>query len=117
MAREIDSCIDSNLVIVNTRYCHKDIHKYTRVINTRKKRLIIDYCITERSKGHLITNMCKNVKIESNLLLLEINLKHKKIATIIKPRKRVHEKEKIIIYRIQRKEYGTENHQKNLVDK
>ena len=44
--RLIDFSIENNLIITNTFFKHKEIHKYTRVQNSRKEKSIIDYILT-----------------------------------------------------------------------
>lgn len=46
--RLIDFCMMNNLIVTNTFYAHKDIHKYTREIESRRERSIIDYAIINR---------------------------------------------------------------------
>ena len=46
--RLIDFCILNNLIITNTFYAHKDIHKYTREVRSRGEKSIIDYVIINR---------------------------------------------------------------------
>lgn len=41
----LDLCIRNNLKIANTFFKHKDIHKWTRVSETRNEKSIIDYII------------------------------------------------------------------------
>lgn len=40
--RMIEYCTSNNLIITNTFYEHKDIHKYTRVVANRNEKSIID---------------------------------------------------------------------------
>lgn len=46
--RMIDFCLVNNLIITNTFFQHKDIHKYTREMLSRNERSIIDYIVIER---------------------------------------------------------------------
>ncbi|KAK4878322.1 hypothetical protein RN001_010828 [Aquatica leii] len=43
--RLIDLCVGNDLVITNTKFMHKDIHKYTREVRSRNEKSIIDYFI------------------------------------------------------------------------
>lgn len=46
--RMLDFCIENNLLITNTFYRHKNIHKYTREVHSRRERSIIDYILINR---------------------------------------------------------------------
>lgn len=47
--RLIRFCIDNDLIITNTFYKHKDIHKYTREVKSRNEKSIIDYFLINRT--------------------------------------------------------------------
>lgn len=47
--RIIDFCTLNNMIVTNTYYEHKDIHKYTRQGKGKNDRSIIDYILTERN--------------------------------------------------------------------
>lgn len=57
--RIIDFCIQNNLVVMNTFFQHKDIHKYTRECKSRNERSIIDYIIVSRD----VRRKIKDVKV------------------------------------------------------
>ena len=46
--RLINFCILNELIIANTFYQHKDIHKYTREVKSRNERSIIDYILISK---------------------------------------------------------------------
>lgn len=47
--RLINFCVENNLIVTNTFYKHKNIHKYTREVTSRKERSIIDFVLINRS--------------------------------------------------------------------
>lgn len=55
--RLIDFCRLNGLIIANTFFDHKDIHKYTRKAPSRNERSIIDYILIEKSRRHLVKNI------------------------------------------------------------
>lgn len=44
----IEFCMVNNLIITNTFFAHKDIHKYTREVKSRDEKSIIDYVIINK---------------------------------------------------------------------
>lgn len=48
--RIIEICIENNLIITNTKFKHKDIHKYTRGRESRNEKSIIDYFLISKNK-------------------------------------------------------------------
>lgn len=46
--RIIDFCLQNNLLVMNTFFKHKDIHKYTREVKSRNEKSIIDYVLIDR---------------------------------------------------------------------
>ncbi|XP_031358768.1 uncharacterized protein LOC116182371 [Photinus pyralis] len=46
--RLINFCVDNNLIITNTFYKHKEIHKFTREVESRNEKSIIDYILINR---------------------------------------------------------------------
>lgn len=47
--RIIDFCTVNNLFVANTFFQHADIHKYTRIMESRQEKSIIDLLLMERS--------------------------------------------------------------------
>ena len=47
--RIIEICNENDLIITNTYFTHRDIHKYTREQPTKKEKSIIDYFITSEN--------------------------------------------------------------------
>ncbi|XP_072384366.1 uncharacterized protein [Diabrotica undecimpunctata] len=52
--RIIDICRENNLIIMNTFFKHKDVHKYIREVKSRGERSIIDYVLVNRSSKQWI---------------------------------------------------------------
>lgn len=48
--RLLDFCRINNLIVSNSFFEHKDIHKYTRVEPSRKEKSIIDYILIEKER-------------------------------------------------------------------
>ena len=48
--RLLDFCATYDMIVANTFYKHRDIHKYTRVEASRGERSIIDYILVERER-------------------------------------------------------------------
>lgn len=70
--RLIDFCLLNNLIITNTFYKHKDIHKYTREVKSRNEKSIIDYVIInkDRRKEVLDTRVKRGAEIYSDHYLV-----------------------------------------------
>lgn len=75
--RLLDFCIVHNLVITNSFYEHKDIHKYTRVQHSRGEKSIIDYIITEKGNRVNINDVAvkRGFEISSDHHLLVAKIK------------------------------------------
>lgn len=78
--RLIDFCIINDLIILNTIFKHKEIHKYTREERNRYEKSIIDYFLTNRSERKNVNNA--RVKRGS-----EIGTDHYLVEAMIKARK------------------------------
>lgn len=80
--RLIDFCIMNNLIITNTFYEHKDIHKYTRVVESRRERSIIDYVLVNRKFRNEVkdTRVRRGAEIYSDhfLVLAKIKIREAK---------------------------------------
>ena len=65
-------CILNDLIIANTFYEHKAIHKYTRVQQSRNEKSIIDYILIEKNSRKLIKDVRvrRGPEIYSDHLLL-----------------------------------------------
>ncbi|KAK5649093.1 hypothetical protein RI129_003985 [Pyrocoelia pectoralis] len=46
--RLLQLCTENNLIIMNTFFMHKDIHKYTREAPSRNEKSIVDYIVTNK---------------------------------------------------------------------
>ncbi|KAF2880809.1 hypothetical protein ILUMI_25366 [Ignelater luminosus] len=45
----LDICMDNELIITNTLFEHKNIHKYTRVLNSKEERSMKDHIIVSKN--------------------------------------------------------------------
>lgn len=57
--RLISFCVNNNLIVTNTFYKHKDIHKFTREVKSRNEKSIIDYFLVNRT----YRNEIRDVKV------------------------------------------------------
>lgn len=55
--RLIDFCIINDLIILNTLFDHKEIHKYTREVKSRNERSLIDYFLTNSTQRIKVNNV------------------------------------------------------------
>lgn len=55
--RMIDFCLMNNLVISNSTFKHKDIHKFTRVEPAKDEKSIIDYILIERDNRKILKDV------------------------------------------------------------
>ena len=104
--RIIDYCMANNLIVTNTFFKHNNIHKFTRVLPSRKEKSIIDYILVERNNRTMI----KDVKVkrgaeiysDHHLLVGKLNIKGKEQEPEIKI-KNTYEKryENIKTYKLQ----------------
>ena len=56
----IEFCVENDLIIANSKFKHKDIHKYTRAEPSKNERSIIDYFLVSKDKWNYI----KDVKVK-----------------------------------------------------
>lgn len=75
--RMLDYCQLNNLIITNTFYQHKDIHKYTRAEPSRQEKSIIDYIVVqEGNKSSIIdVRVRRGPEIGSDHFLLVAKIK------------------------------------------
>jgi len=79
--RLIDLCMGNDLIITNTIFRHKDIHKFTWCEETRNRKSLIDYIIVEKSLRNTVkdTRVYRGFEIGSDHFLvssvLRINFK------------------------------------------
>jgi Reverse transcriptase (RNA-dependent DNA polymerase)/Endonuclease-reverse transcriptase len=76
--RLLDFCINHDMIITNTFYEHKQIHKYTRAEPSRGEKSIIDYVIVERNNRHAIMDVRvkRGYEIGSDHFLLVAKVKN-----------------------------------------
>lgn len=87
----IELCIENDLIIANTFYTHKDIHKFTREQPSRNEKSIIDYFLINKTNQHLV----KDVRVHRGP---EINSDHYLVILKLKAeRKKEQEARKTII--------------------
>lgn len=75
--RLLDFCLGHDLIITNTYYKHKEIHKYTRAEPSRKEKSLIDYILVERENRTTI----QDVRVKRGS---EINSDHHLLVATIK---------------------------------
>ena len=66
----------NNLIITNTFYSHKNIHKYTREVPSRNEKSIIDYILVQRDNRRAI----KDVKVRRGAKIGSSNHKRAQIG-------------------------------------
>lgn len=104
--RLIDYCTVQNMIIANTFYEHKQIHKYTRQAATREERSIIDYILVERSNRKLVNDVRvkRGAEIDSDHFLVVAKIKNlnkeQRKETCLKRK----QEEKIKTYKLQKRE-------------
>lgn len=86
--RIIDFCIQNNMLVMNTFFQHKDVHKYTREVKSRGERSIIDYIIVSRELRQKIDDVKvrRGPEINSDHYLViaktKIGMERKKAGTL-----------------------------------
>lgn len=72
-----DFCLTNDMIIGNSMFKHREIHKYTRVMESRNEKSIIDYIITRReSKKNLLdVKARRGPEIYSDHYLIEGKIK------------------------------------------
>ena len=75
--RMLDFCQLHDLIVTNTHYQHKDIHRYTREQHTRGEKSIIDYILTPRNQRRRVIDVKVNrgAEIYSDHYLLVAKLR------------------------------------------
>ncbi|KAK5649396.1 hypothetical protein RI129_000425 [Pyrocoelia pectoralis] len=107
--RLLQLCTENNLIIMNTFFIHKDIHKYTREAPSRNEKSIIDYIVINKSFRKEI----KDVKVRRGaeiysdhyLVIAKIHLKTKAVETIKSIK---HKKKAIRVYKLKEKKVWAE---------
>lgn len=77
--RLLEFCQTHDLIVTNTFFQHKDIHKYTREEPSRGEKSIIDYIVTEREnkKAVLDVKVNRGSEINSDHYLLAAKVRQK----------------------------------------
>lgn len=103
--RIIEISIENNLVIANTKFRHKDIHKYTRAVDSRNEKSIIDYFLISKPKWKNVQDVkvTRLAEIGSDHYLVKMDLKSKKEEKTDRRRKKT--KENIKTYKLKEPEY------------
>jgi hypothetical protein len=93
----LEFCLDNNLVIMNTHFQHKRIHKITREVKSRDEQSIIDYTIVQKTEKNWIRDVRvkRSYEIGSDHYLLETTFKSKRKE--IKRNENINRKHKEII--------------------
>lgn len=92
--RMLDFCIINRLIITNTFFEHKDIHKYTREIKSRNEKSIIDYILVEEDNRQIVldTKVRRGPEIDSDHYLVITKLREEL------EEKNEHKRDKVIEY-------------------
>lgn len=71
--RIIDFCVQNNLLVMNSFFKHKDVHKYTREVPSRGEKSIIDYVLINRNSRREIRDVrvIRGPEINSDHYLLK----------------------------------------------
>lgn len=92
--RLLDFCTTYDMIVANTFYQHRDIHKYTRVEANRGERSIIDYILVERQNRSMIRDVAVKRGYEINsdhyLVVAEIKSKQEENGKHVQKEGRVH---------------------------
>lgn len=106
--RIIDFCIMNNLIVTNSFYEHRDIHKYTREMRSRNEISVIDYILIDRTHRHEVqdTRVRRGPEIYSDhfLLLSKLKIRGGDSGCKSNRRKTNISKEVIKTYRLRNKE-------------
>lgn len=106
--RLLEFCVMNDLVILNTMFIHKDIHKFTREEPSRKEKSIIDYIIVKREMRKYIrdTRVKRGPELNSDhkLVITEKVMIKKDRPQISKKKKKMEEEERIKVYKLREKE-------------
>ncbi|XP_050511410.1 uncharacterized protein LOC126887736 isoform X1 [Diabrotica virgifera virgifera] len=98
--RNINLCIENDLIIGNSKFTHKDVHKYTREERSRGERSIIDYFLINFEIWKAVKNIKvkRSAEIGSNHYLVKMSFRIIKYIQNDKKRKII--KEKIRSYKL-----------------
>lgn len=113
--RLIKFCIDNDMIIANTFFTHKEIHKITREIKSRREKSVIDYIITERPQRSMIKDVkvCRGAEVGSDHYMLVARIKKPRAhINLNKNKEKYHEKVKL--YKLKDPEYA--NSYRNAVE-
>lgn len=114
--RLLEFCVDNNLLIMNTIFQHKEIHKYTREMKSRGEKSIIDYIIIEQENKKDLKD-CKvrrGYEIGSDHYLLLAKIKKNELIRCEKKVDNI-QKEKIRAYKLRNPEIR-EKYQKEVTE-
>lgn len=75
--RLINFCIANELIVTNTFYQHKELHKYTREVKSRNEKSIIDYVLVNKRYRRDVKDVrvMRNAEIYSDHFLLRARIK------------------------------------------
>lgn len=104
--RFIEFCNDNNLIIANTFYNHKEIHKITREVPQRNEKSIIDYVVTTRENRKSLKDVRvkRGYEIGSDHFFLEAKFKQDKRKEVTNAPTNTEFKSKIRSYRLRENE-------------
>lgn len=78
--RLLQLCIENDLVVTNSKFQHKEIHKYTREVKSRQEKSIIDYFLVRQEDMRQIEDVIvrRGPEIGSDHYLLKMIMKIEK---------------------------------------
>lgn len=91
--RMLNFCQLHDLIVTNTHYQHKDIHKYTREQHTRGEKSIIDYILTPRTQRRRVIDVKVNrgaeIYSDHYLVVAKINENLEEQSTKLRSKRKV----------------------------
>ena len=116
--RLIQFCIENQLIICNTFFEHKNIHKFTREVKSRGEKSIIDYVIVEKSKRNKIKDVkvSRGAELYSDHYLVVAKVKHVQSAQTLREENDNKAKKYLALRTYQLKEEDVANRYRELTE-
>lgn len=75
--RVIKFCLNNNMIVSNTHFKHKDIHKYIRIMDSRNERSIIDLVLIQKELKKEVNDVrvMKVMGIGSDYFMVQAEIK------------------------------------------
>lgn len=110
--RMLEFCRLQDLIITNTFFQHKDVHKYTRTQPNRREKSIIDYILAqrERRKNVLDVKVRRSAEIYSDHFLLVAKIRQNHIRSS-KPKSRKENHITVKTYKLRNRDTAREYQQ------